>query len=100
MHEISNTWILLLHQRNNTDDSMKNMELTNGVVISVALSASNVFTFHFASNIVDAIEALHLSGYYCPYLHGDNIAVIRQYGSVNAKLWEFRPCSSGKYFFP
>ncbi|KAL6870658.1 hypothetical protein ACP4OV_014506 [Aristida adscensionis] len=46
------------------------------------------------SDIVDGIEELHGLGYCCPALKAQHILVIKQCGSVSAKLWEFRACSS------
>jgi len=55
---------------------------------------------YFASDIIDGLEELHNLGYHCPDLKGDDIAVIKQSGSISAKIWKYSACDSGKNYFP
>ena len=61
------------------------------------VTLNNMFTF-FASDIIDGLEELHSLGYYCPDLKCNCVAVIRQSGSISAKIWKFDRCDPGKNY--
>lgn len=57
-----------------------------------------IIYIYFFSDIIDGLEELHDLGYCCPELQGDDVAVIRQSGLINAKIWKFKKCDPGKSY--
>lgn len=57
---------------------------------------ANVFCYFSFSQIVKGLQALHDNGFFCPNLKGADIAIKMNNNSIDAKIWNFTVCTSGK----